>query len=138
LISLLTSDKRQNGEVDPIEQNSIAIDDERSRREIKLLDHPRLKNFGTNSRPTFAGVLHMVIGEPKPPPALIQASAASEHLRETVRVQGRVTEIETNGRGDVLLRFDTPERIFTAVIPISSGLAEEAETDRRNGVSATK
>jgi hypothetical protein len=42
---------RQNGEVDVIEQNSIAINNERARREIKLLDHPRLKNLGTNSRP---------------------------------------------------------------------------------------
>ena len=65
------------------------------------------------------------MSEPKPPPALIQASEASEFLRETVRVQGTVTEVETNRRGDVLLRFDSAEQIFTAVIPISSGLAEE-------------
>lgn len=118
---------RQNGEVDLIEQNSIAINDERARREIKLLDHPRLKNLGTNSRPTFAGVLKMIMSEPSPPPTLIQASEASEFLRGTVRVQGTVTQIETNRRGDVLLRFESPQKLFTAIIPISSGLAAESE-----------
>ena len=118
---------RQNGEIDLIGQNSIAINDERARREIKLLDHPRLKNLGTNNRPTFAGVLKMIMSEPRPPPTLIQATEASEYLRETVRVQGTVTEIETNRRGDVLLRFYSPEKIFTAIIPIFSGLVTERE-----------
>jgi hypothetical protein len=118
---------RQNGEVDLIEQNSIAINDERARREIKLLDHPRLKNLGTNTRPTFAGVLKMIMSEPRPPATLIQVSEASEFLRGTVRVQGTVTKIETNRRGDVLLRFDSPQKVFTAIIPISSGLAAESE-----------
>jgi hypothetical protein len=38
-----------------------------------------------------------------------------------------VTKIETNRRGDVLLRFDSPQKVFIAVIPISSGLAAESE-----------
>jgi hypothetical protein len=66
------------------------------------------------------------MSEPRPPPTLIQASA-SEFLRGTVRVQGTVTKIETNRRGDVLLRFDSPQKVFTALIPISSGLAAESE-----------
>jgi hypothetical protein len=69
----------------------------------------------------------MIMSEPRPPPTLIQASEASEYLRETVRVQGTVTKIETNRRGDVLLRFDSPQKLFTAIIPTSSGLATESE-----------
>jgi hypothetical protein len=69
------------------------------------------------------------MSEPRPPPTLIQASEASEFLGTTVRVQGTVTEIvteiETNRRGDVLLRFDSSEKVFTAVIPVSSSLAKE-------------
>jgi hypothetical protein len=106
---------RQNWEVDAIQQDSISINDESARRPIKLPDHPSLKNLGTNSRPTFASIFDMMISEPKSPP-LIQASAASEHLQETVRIQRTVTEIETNRRGDVLLNFDSPEQVFTAVI----------------------
>jgi hypothetical protein len=51
------------------------------------------------------------------PPTLIQVPAAPEVLRETVPVQGTVREKEINRRGDVLPRFDSPERIATAVIP---------------------
>jgi hypothetical protein len=32
--------------------------------------------------------------------------------------KGKVTAIETNRRGDVLLRLDSPEKIFMAVIPV--------------------
>jgi hypothetical protein len=47
---------RQNGEAAPIWQDSIVINDERARREIKLLDPPRLKNCAITNRPTFGSV----------------------------------------------------------------------------------
>src|ERR1700736_4394725 len=65
---------RQNGEAAPIWQDSIVINDERARREIKLLDHPRLKDRATTNRPTFRNVLGLIRAGPTPPPPLIEAS----------------------------------------------------------------
>src|SRR4029077_2591728 len=55
---------RQNGEVTPIEQESIVINDERARREIKLLDHPRLKDCAITNRPTFQNVMGLIMAGP--------------------------------------------------------------------------
>jgi hypothetical protein len=74
---------RQNGAAAPIWQDSIVINDERALREIKLLDHPRLKNCAITNRPTFGSVLGLIMAGPTPPPQLIEASEASNHLRKT-------------------------------------------------------
>src|ERR1700730_11936717 len=81
---------RQNGEVTPICQDSIVINDERARREIKLLDHPRLKSPATTNRPTFGSVLGLIMAGPTSPPPLIDASEACNHLREHLQVRGVV------------------------------------------------
>jgi hypothetical protein len=56
---------------------------------------------------------------------LIDASEAGDHLREHVRVQGTVTGIETNRRGDVILRFGAPKEAFKVVIPASCALSKD-------------
>ena len=78
---------RQNGEVTPIWQDSIVINDERARREIKLLDHPRLKNCAITNRPTFGSVLGLIMAGPTPPPPLIDASQACNHLRKHLQIR---------------------------------------------------
>ena len=118
---------RQNGEAAPIWQDSIVINDERARREIKLLDHPRLKNCAITNRPTFQNVLGLIMAGPMPPPPLIDASEACNHLRKQLRVRGTVTEIGANRRGDVILRFGSAEEVFKAVIPASCVLSKEEE-----------
>jgi hypothetical protein len=117
---------RQNGEAAPIWQDSIVINDERARREIKLLDHPRLQGRKTTNPPTFGGILKLLMYCPKPPP-LIDASEARSHLREHLQVRGTVTEIGANRRGGVILRFGSRTEVFKAVIPASCGLSEEKE-----------
>ena len=114
---------RQNGEVTPIQQ-SIVINDERARREIRLLDHPRLNCCKATNPPTVGGILTLLMYCPKPPP-LIDASEARSHLRENLQVRGTVTEIEANRRGDVILHFGSPREVFKAVIPASCGLSKE-------------
>src|SRR5260370_36500144 len=96
---------RQNGEVTPIWRDSIVINDERARREIKLLDHPRLKAHAATNRPTFGSVLGLIMVGPTPPLPLIHASEACDHLRKHLLIRGRVTEIGANRRGDAILRF---------------------------------
>ena len=118
---------RQNGEAAPIWQDSIVINDERARREIKLLDHPRLKDCAITNRPTFRNVLGLIMAGPTPPPPLIDASEACNHLRKHLRVRGTVTDIEANRRGDVILRFGSPHKVFKAVIPASCVLSKEKE-----------
>jgi hypothetical protein len=59
--------------------------------------------------------------------ALLQASNASEFLWETICVQWTVTQIKSNRRSDVLLGFDSAQKVSIAVIPISAGLAVESE-----------
>src|SRR6266481_2633418 len=118
---------RQNGEVTPIEQESIVINDERARREIKLLDHPRLKDCAITNRPTFQNVMGLIMARPTPPPPLIDASEACNHFREHLRVRGTVTEISTNRRGDVILWFGSAREVFKAVIPASCVLSQEEE-----------
>jgi hypothetical protein len=118
---------RQNGAAAPIWQDSIVINDERARREIKLLDHPRLKNRAITNRPTFGSVLGLIMASPTPPPQLIDASEACNHLRKHLRVRGTVTEIGANRRGDVVLRFGSAQADFKAVIPASCGLSKEEE-----------
>jgi hypothetical protein len=118
---------RQNGEAAPIWQDSIVINDERARREIKLLDHPRLKDRATTNRPTFQNVLGLIMAGPTPPPPLIEASEACNHLRKHLRVRGTVTEIGANRRGDVILRFGSAQADFKAVIPASCVLSKEEE-----------
>jgi hypothetical protein len=73
---------RQNGEVTPISRDSIVINDER-RREIKLLDHPRLENCAITNRPTLGSVLGLTMAGPTSPPPLIDAS-----FKETSPGQG--------------------------------------------------
>jgi hypothetical protein len=116
---------RQNGEAAPIRQDSIVINDERARREIKLLDHPRLKNRAITNRPTFGSVLGLIMASPTPPPQLIDASEACNHLRKHLRIGGTVTEIAANRRGDVILRFGSAQEVFKAVIPASCVLSKE-------------
>jgi hypothetical protein len=116
---------RQNGEIAPVWHDTIPINDERALREIKLLDHPRLKDSGTSNRLTLARVLTLLDAPPEAPPILIRPAEAAEHLRKHVRVQGVVTEIETNRRGDWLLRFGPTA--FQAVIPIMNALSREQE-----------
>ena len=116
---------RQNGEAAPIWQDSIVINDERARREIKLLDHPRLKNCPITNRPTFGNVLGLIMAGPTPPPPLIEASEACNHLRKHLRVRGTVTEISANRRGDVILWFGSAEKVFKAVIPANCALSKE-------------
>jgi hypothetical protein len=118
---------RQNGEAAPIWQDSIVINDERARREIKLLDPPRLKNCAITNRPTFGSVLGLIMAGPTPPPQLIDASEACNHLRKHPRVRGTVTEIAANRRGDVILRFGSAQADFKAVIPGSCVLSKEQE-----------
>ena len=118
---------RQNGEAAPIWQESIVINDERGRREIKLLDHPRLKNCPITNRPTFGNVLGLIMAGPTPPPPLIEASEACNYFREHLRVRGTVTEIGANRRGDVILRFGSTQEVFKAVIPASCVLSKEQE-----------
>jgi hypothetical protein len=118
---------RQNGEAAPIWQDSIVINDERARREIKLLDHPRLKDRATTNRPTFQNVLGLIMAGPTPPPPLIEASEACNHLRKHLRVRGTVTEIGANCRGDVILRFGFAQADFKSVIPASCVLSKEQE-----------
>jgi hypothetical protein len=85
---------RQNGEAAPIWQDSIVINDERARREIKLLDHPRLKNCAITNRPTFQNVLGLTMAGPTPPPPLIDAWEACNHLRKHLQVRGTVSKSE--------------------------------------------
>jgi hypothetical protein len=118
---------RQNGEAAPACQDSIVINDERGRREIKLLDHPSLKNCAGTNRPTFGSVLGLIMAGPTPPPQLIDASKACNHLRKHLRVRGTVTEIGANRRGDVVLRFGSGQADFKAVIPASCVLSKEQE-----------
>jgi hypothetical protein len=117
---------RQNGEVTPIRPDSIVINDERTRGEISLLDHPGLNCCKATNPPTVGGVLRLLMYCPKPPP-LIDASEARSHLREHLQVRGTVTEIGANRRGDVILRFGSPREVFKAVIPTSCGLSKEKE-----------
>ena len=116
---------RQNGEVTPIQQ-SIVINDERTRGEISLLDHAGLNCCKATNPPTVGGILRLLMYCPKPPP-LIDASEARSHLRENLQVRGTVTEIGTNRRGDVILRFGSPREVFKAVIPASCDLSKEKE-----------
>jgi hypothetical protein len=118
---------RQNGETAPAWQDSIVINDERARREIKLLDHPNLKNWAITNRPTFQNVLGLIMAGPTPPPPLIEASEACNHLRKHLRVSGTVTEIGANRRGDVILRFGSAQADFKSVIPASCVLSKEQE-----------
>jgi hypothetical protein len=113
--------------VTPSWQDSIVINDERARREIKLLDHPRLKDRATTNRPTFGSILGLIMAGPTPPPQLIDASEACNHLRKHLRVRGTVTDIEANRRGDVILRFESAHKVFKAVIPASCVLSKEEE-----------
>jgi len=92
---------RQNGELRPMSPDSIVINDERARREIKLLDHPRLKESATTNRLTFQNVLGLIMAGPTPPPPLIDASEACNHLRKHLQVRGTVSEIGANRRGFV-------------------------------------
>jgi hypothetical protein len=118
---------RQNGEAAPAWQDSIVINDERARREIKLLDHPRLENCAITNRPTLGSVLGLIMAGPTSPPPLIDASEAYNHLRKHLRVRGTVTEIGANRRGDVILRFGSAQADFKAVIPASCVLSKEQE-----------
>jgi hypothetical protein len=90
---------RKNGE--PEQNDSIVINDERARAEIKFL-HPG--DSPITNRPTPGGILSLLWYEPKPLP-LIDAADARTHLREHLRVRGTVTEIEANRRGDLILRI---------------------------------
>src|SRR5215472_5164160 len=69
------------------------------------------KETVTTNRPTIQGLFKVLTYRPEPKP-LIDASEAGVHLREQVRVQGTVTGIETNRRGDVILRFGSPKEAF--------------------------
>ena len=62
--------------------------------------------------------------QPQPKP-LIDAPEAGDHLREQVRVRGTVSGIETNRRGDVILRFGLPKEAFKVVIPASCDLSKD-------------
>ena len=64
---------------------------------------------------------------PTRPPQLIDASEACNHLRKHLRVRGTVTDIEVNRRGDVILRFGSPHKVFKAIIPASCVLSKEKE-----------
>jgi len=99
---------RQNGEVTPIQQESIVMNDERAKREMSLLDPQGLQACKTTNPPTFGGILKLLMYCPKSPP-LIDASEARSHLREHLQVRGTVTEIGGNRRGgcDSALRFPT-------------------------------
>jgi len=61
---------RQNGEPGPIQGNSIVINDERARREIKLLGHPGVKGPAKTNQPTAGGILKLLSYEPKPLPPI--------------------------------------------------------------------
>ena len=73
---------RQNGEVTPIRQDSIVINDERARREIKLWI-TQTEELRNNESADFRKHLGFDHGCPMPPPPLIDASEACNHLRET-------------------------------------------------------
>jgi len=118
---------RQNGEKTPVWQDSIVINDERARRELRLFDHSRLKDWTTTNRPTIGSVLNMLTAGPRPPRALIDAAEARKHCREHLRVRGTVTEIEVNRRGDVILGFGPEEEVFRAVIPASCVVSRDEE-----------
>jgi hypothetical protein len=115
---------RQNGEVTPVRQDSIVINDERARHEISLLNHPRLNDCATTNRPIFGGIFKLMMYCPKPPP-LIEASEARNHLREHLQVRGTITEIGANRRGDVILRFGSADEVFNALIPASCVLMDQ-------------
>jgi len=115
---------RQNGEPGPIQGDSIVINDERARDEIKLLGHLSLKDSATTNRPTAAAMLNLLLYRPKPLP-LIEASEARHHLREHLQVRGKVSEIGANRRGDVILRFGSPPEVFKAIVPACCDLAKE-------------
>jgi len=69
----------------------------------------------------------LIMAGPTPPPPLIEASEACNHLRKHLRVRGTVTEIGANRRGDVILRFGSAQADFKAVIPASCVLSKEEE-----------
>src|SRR6516225_309720 len=115
---------RQNGEPGPIQGDSIVINDERARDEIRLLGHPSLKDSATTNRPTVGAILNLLLYRPKPLP-LIEASEARNHLREHLQVRGKVSEIGANRRGDVILRFGSPPEVFKAIVPARCDLSKE-------------
>ena len=115
---------RQNGRVSPCCIDSVTINDNRTRQEIALLDRPRFKETVTTNRPTLPGLFKVLMYQQESKP-LIDASEAGNHLREQVRVRGTVTGIETNRRGDVILRFGSPEETFKVVIPASCDLSKD-------------
>jgi hypothetical protein len=116
---------RQNGEPGEIQNDSIAIDDERARAEIELLD-PSLIDSPITNPPTVGGILRLLMYKPKPLP-LIDASDARTHLRKYLLVRGTVTEIEANRRGDLILRIGSPPELFKAIVPASCDLSKEQE-----------
>jgi hypothetical protein len=115
---------RQNGELGPIQGDSIVINDERAWGEIRLLGHPSLKDSATTNRPTAGAILNLLMYRPKPLP-LIEASEARHHLREHLQVRGKVSEIGANRRGDVILRFGSPPEAFKAIVPARCDLSKE-------------
>jgi len=117
---------RQNGGPGPIQGDSIVINDERARAEIKLFGRPSRKDSLTTNRPTVRGILNLFMHRSKPLP-LIEASEARSHLREHVQVRGTVTEIGANRRGDVIIRFGFPHEVFKAIISKSCDLSKEPE-----------
>jgi hypothetical protein len=86
---------------------------------IKHLPSGSLASLSTTS-------LRLLMYKPTPPP-LIDASEAHAHLREHRRVRGTVTGIETNRRGDVILRVGSSHELFKAIVPASCDLAKEHE-----------
>jgi hypothetical protein len=116
---------RQNGEPEQIQSDSIAINDEGAKAEIKLLD-PSLMDSPITNPPTVGDILRLLSYKPKPLP-LIDASDAPAHLREHRRVRGTVTEIDANRRGDVILRVGSPPELFKAIVPASCDLSKEQE-----------
>ena len=116
---------RQNGEPGEIRSDSIAVDDERTQAEIKLLD-PSLMESPITNPPTPGGILRLLMYKPKPLP-LIDASDARTHLRKYLRVRATITEIEANRRGDLILRVGSPPEPFKAIVPASCDLSKEQE-----------
>jgi hypothetical protein len=118
---------RQNGRVTLEVNEQITLNTERSRREIKLLNHPAFRVPKDSSRPSLAHVLRMITADPIPEAPLISDSEAAQFLRQKVQVQGVVTQSTVNRRGDVLLIFgtDLPNNTFTGCIPVSSGLTND-------------
>ena len=115
---------RQNGGTSPGCIDSVTLNDDRVRQELALLDRLRFKETVTTNRPTLPGLFKLLTYQPEPKP-LIDASEARDHLREHVRVRGTVTEIETNRRGDFILRFGVPKEAFKVVIPASCALSKD-------------